>query len=178
MVLVVDPEPDYRRVTFPLYGLPPSWDGPRWVGESAGGVNPDRFQLAHGQRWDGPNLRATSWRPDWYPYPEIGSSIAGMVGALDTNPPDGGGQTWQREIEQLSDALNWEVVPILVDEKEVMFRLITHDDDWGGYSLDKSVAVDMVARSFTRAIQLVRITDAMPYIEGTRAYWRSRGWNG
>jgi hypothetical protein len=187
---IQDHEAFYRRVDFPVYGLDLSWPGPRWVGETGGRQvpypagwkpgdplppsRPGRFGLAHGEPWEGPQLRVTSWHQSEFPYEGVASSFAGHLGLLDTHPPDGGSTESYAEIERRAQALDWQLVSLPVDGVAVPFLLLRNGDDWGAYSQspDHRITLQAYHGFGTEDVVLVTLTDAMPYIEGSRAQWR------
>jgi hypothetical protein len=69
-----------------------------------------------------------------------------------------------------------------LDGDPAAFRLLRHHGDWMAYSEDEQVRIWMDGRGMggfpLEGLELVMITDATPYIEGTRAMWRKKGWMG
>ncbi len=160
----------FRHAPFPLYGLPPSWTGPRWLG---GDETSDRtivaLELAHGNPDDGwlrVEMRSAPHEPDrtglahelWreaHPPP------------LDLPPARFG--AWAEEQERAASSWQpeWEPVEIRVDERPIAGARIHAGDRFvvavpigGGTIVIRGVRWD------PDWLELVSITDLDPYVEG------------
>jgi len=118
-----------------------------------------------------------AWPPD-----EIASSFASGLGLLDPTPPPNYTGEWYDDLEQRAEALDWEVVDILVDEAPVPFNLLRRGGGWEAWSQSDQVRVTLDGRGDSgfplKEVELVTVPDATEYIEGTRANWRKQGWKG
>jgi len=135
-VEITDPEPASRAVTFPLFGLPWSWTGPRWVG-GWGGDPPHQFELAHGGPWDSPVLRVGSHLT--WPSEEIAAAFATSLGFLDHD------LSHHQQVPRAKD-LDWEAVDILVEGEPQSFQLLKKDGDWQAWWQHPNVVVVLDGR--------------------------------
>ena len=171
----VSNEAVYERVSFPLYGLPSSWEGARWVGGWGG----DSFySLAHGGP-DSPVLRVGSFSVSGWRIEDIEIGIATQVDLL-LDRPDPSPEDWLRVMMDLVSALPWEEVTLPVDGELVPFRILRNGSAWEARSMSDEIRVVLDGRfggGFPiDEVTLVRITDAQPYLEGhQRRFGRAGG---
>lgn len=191
---LLDPEPALRTIDFLLYGLSPSWVGPRWVG-GWGGPNlqapdwepphpgPSQVTLGHGEPEAAPSLRVTAYHESsWLPPSELDYEIAeglDLIGPI--SDYDYSGNPYE-ELRHLTADLDWEDIHVDVNGTPVRFRLLRHHGNWMAYPQNEGLHVWLDGRGnggfSLEGLELVTISDATEYIEGTRAKWRSRGWTG
>lgn len=195
-LLVVDPERGLRRerramaewfrsAPFPLYGLPASWAGPRQLGgagsRQARGRTPvvTSLALAHGDpaAEQGPQLRVEvrSDPDDPGAGPELRRALAeelwwaaatgdreaavGGVSGLPADQPDP----------------PWSAVPLRLDGRPVRFELLAEGRHWVALAEVEGRALVLQARDLVpEQVELVRVTDVEPYVEGTERLEEAR----
>jgi hypothetical protein len=153
----------FRAAPFPLYGLPVSWPGPRHLGGSAGrqatGQPPvvTALSLAHGDPLaaQGPQLRVEVRIEPWDPEePALGpgehwGGVDGLAG---------------READS-----DWSEVAILVEGRPVGFELLGRGRHWVARAELGAWTLVLHARDLPIGeVELIRVTDVEPYVEGTR----------
>ena len=163
------------RISFPLFGLPPSWEGDHSFG--AGGITlhadgPDEIHsltLVHGWREDrwARSVAVRSTAPDPYrdryePHVVGDGSIEGMLSEL-------------RELAGLpisDDYLPSEFpLTIPVDGEPRTFVAIEADGWWMALSVGSDASIKIMARQWTiDDVKLVRISDFRPYFEDLRGW--------
>lgn len=158
-------EAAYERVSFPLYGLPKSWEGARWVGGWGG----DFYSLAHGGP-DSPVLRVASFSETGWHIEDIEIGIATEVDLL-LERPDAGPEDWLSVMMGLVDALPWEEITLPVNDERVPFKLLRNGSMWEARSMGDAIRVTLDGRfggGFpVEDVELVTIDDAAPYLEGS-----------
>lgn len=179
-------EERFRAAPFPLYGLPPSWIGGRYLGGGEWGT--DRGQeriralsLVHGVlvRGDGQELIVETSSPQ-----SVGggwlANAAGMVwsgfsssieeAVAEVHPGDPIGR--QESLPAPARAgLNFDV-----DGAATSFDVFLHDDEWVARAEIRDHWLTVEGRPFDPAdVTLVRIQDIDPYILGTRQFNERRG---
>jgi hypothetical protein len=180
----------FEAAPFPLYGLPPSWTGARFLGGwaaqrdyRAGVECTTSMQLGHGERLAdrGPLLLvevdANAW-PRLDP-PNLAERLAhagaGVGSATPTGPrPTGAGTAARAGPAGASPAAVGaeagsavERVEIPVDGEPVSFELLADRRHWVAQGERGDLVVTLEARDFPLAqVQLVRVTDLEPYLAG------------
>lgn len=170
-----------RSVPFPLYGLPPTWTGFRFIGgHGRSGRTITSASLAHAGR---PPLDpdVSELRVEVLPAPEHPSEYGDELThwlAYETAPsPPGDGspeQTarWHIQIERDARTLmqeTWQNVEMLVDGAPRSFRLLERQQAWIARARIGDVEVRLEARRFLHtALELVTVTEVQPYIDGSR----------
>jgi hypothetical protein len=173
----------FRAAPFPLYGLPASWPGPRhlggWGSRRTSGeprVVTD-LVLAHGDPAAargpqlqvevrvgpehpeaGPELRHTLAQDLWWTAAAShagGQAPPGLAGG----PPDPARDP------------PWSPVTISVDGRPVGFDLLGEGRHWVAVGELKGQLLVLRARDLAaEEVELVRVTDVAPYVEGTRQF--------
>jgi hypothetical protein len=155
----------FRAAPFPMYGLPASWTGPRHLGGE--GSRQARGQLrvvtsltlAHGDpaAGHGPELRVEvrSDPDDPGAGPELRQALAVEL-RLAASLED-------READPI-----WSAVPIPVDGQPVTFDLLAEGRHWVAMAELEGRVVVLQARDLApEQVELVRVTDVEPYVDGT-----------
>ncbi|HEY3214409.1 MAG TPA: hypothetical protein VGL16_14535 [Actinomycetota bacterium] len=176
----------FRTAPFPLYGLPRTWRGPRSIGGGAWGgggryVTPTELELVHGDLEDaaGAVLRVTvSSEPE--DQRVCGDYVLRRLAedlwrGQNRPPPDLTAERlheWARDRDR--EILNRETPPahlfhVKVDGRAVPFDRVSEGTAWAAVGLVDDVAIMLRARGIPiEAVELVRLTDVEPYVEGTR----------
>lgn len=182
LLMVVDPARGLRRehlamaerfraAPFPLYGLPASWTGPRHLGgmgsRQARGQPPlvTSLTLAHGDpaAGHGPELRVEvrSDPDDPGTGPELRQALA-----VDLRGGPGG-----RSADQADPP--WSAVRLPVDGQPVTFDLLAEGRHWVALAELEGRALVLQARDLApEQVELVRVTDVEPYVDGTERHPR------
>jgi hypothetical protein len=179
----------FRAAPFPLYGLPASWAGPRHLGGA--GSRQARGQpavvtsltLAHGDpaAEHGPQLRVEVRADPDEPGggPELRRALTddlrlvtaardvrnamGGIGRLPADQPDP----------------PWSAVPIRLDGRPVRFQLLAEGRHWVAVAEVEGRTLVLQARDLApEQVELVRVTDVEPYLEGTERLEESRARRG
>lgn len=196
-LLVVDPARGLRRerqamaerfraAPFPLYGLPASWTGPRHLGGAASRQARGQpavvtsLTLAHGDpaAERGPQLRVeVRADPDdpgggpelrraladdlrWAAAArDVPGNAAGGVGGLPAGRPDP----------------PWSAAPVRLDGRPVRFELLAESRHWVAWAEVEGRTLVLQARDLApEQVELVRVTDVEPYVEGTERLEEAR----
>ena len=173
----------FNAAPFPLYGLPPSWTGARFLGGwaaqrdyRAGVERTTSMQLGHGDRLAdrGPLLLvevdANAW-PRLNP-PNLAERLAhagagaGPGPATPTGPGPAGAAASPAAVgAEAGSAV--ERVEIPVDGAPVSFELLGDGRHWVAQGERGDLVVTLEARDLPLAqVQLVRVTDLEPYLAG------------
>jgi hypothetical protein len=188
-------EESFRTAPFPLYGLPPTWRGLRslgggdWGGTGRHAV-PTELELIHGDP-EGPAgavLRVVVSS-------ELGKREVSRNHALrrlaedlwreQDRPPSG---LPPEHLHEWARARDREVrsretpptapVHVPVDGRPIPFDHISEGTAWAAVGIADDVTITLRARSIAiEAVELRRVTDVDPYIEGTRRLrdrWRTQ----
>ena len=174
----------FRAASFPLCGLPPAWPGPRhlggWEGSWTKGQRPvtTALSLAHGDPLteQGPQLRVEvrAERVE----PELGMTMRvqsrrqlaedlWLQAAPQAHDP-------AQHFEQLAAARRqpnpaWSQVTIPVDGRPVGFEWLAEGRHWVAQAELDDHTLTLHARDLpVESVELVRISDLEPYIEGQR----------
>jgi hypothetical protein len=147
----------FRAAPLPLYGLPPSWSGPRYLGGLQGrGAGRElittALSLGHGDPVvdHGPQLRVEVRAEQDGPE----QAAADLVGNAGGRPDPA-----------------WSQVAILVDGLPATFAWLAEGRDWVAYAELEDRALVLQAHDLpVDGVELVRITDLEPYIQGTRRF--------
>ncbi|HEX2029896.1 MAG TPA: hypothetical protein VHL78_00640 [Actinomycetota bacterium] len=148
----------FQRPPFPLYGLPPSWEGPRSAGgwgATMGRVN--RITLVHGSEGQRGTLAVETWNalPDDALALVRGiaaDELEGDRGAA-SDPSAGGGR--------------WERTTLRVEGKALPFDLARRGDWWAAVGRVPTGVVVLQGHRFPlERLELVRVLDTTPYVEG------------
>jgi hypothetical protein len=184
----------FRASPFPLYGLPASWTGPRHLGgmgsRQARGQPPlvTSLTLAHGDpaAGHGPELRVEvrSDPDDPGTGPELRQALAvdlrwAAASLEDREAEAERGGPGGRPADQ-ADPL-WSTVPLPVDGQPVTFDLLAEGRHWVAMAEVEGRALVLQARDLApEQVELVRVTDVEPYVDGTERLeeaWARRGRN-
>ncbi len=179
----------FRAAPFPLYGLPASWAWPRHLGGA--GSRRARGQpavvtsltLAHGDpaAEHGPQLRVEVRADPDEPGggPELRRALTddlrlvtaardvrnamGGIGRLPADQPDP----------------PWSAVPIRLDGRPVRFQLLAEGRHWVAVAEVEGRTLVLQARDLApEQVELVRVADVEPYLEGTERLEESRARRG
>jgi hypothetical protein len=202
-LLVVDPARGLRRerqelaerfraAPFPLYGLPASWTGPRHLGgmssRQARGQPPlvTSLTLAHGDRaaGHGPELRVEvrSDPDDPGTGPELRQALAVDLRWAAASLEDREGEAARggpggRPADQADPP--WSAVPLPVDGQPVTFDLLAEGRHWVALAELEVRALVLQARDLApEQVELVRVTDVEPYVDGTERLEEARARRG
>ncbi len=175
-----------RAAPFPIYGLPPSWEGPRLLGGMAWGgigrdVGPTELELAHGDPEDptGLMLRVSSslsrGEPD-LPLELVRRQLGEWLWQEQKRPPTGLPQEGLREWVRARDReFRRRVIPsftpvrIPVDGEPVRFDHLPEGRAWVAVGGTDDLTITLRARNLAvEAVELVRVNDVEPYVEGSR----------
>ena len=164
----------FRHPPWPLFGLPVSWQGKRFLGgHSESDTTINALQLAHGDPWnpEAPQLRVeVSGREEplrflaenlWH---QARRAPEGLL------PEEFAAWTTKQmiEIETRPDPA-WGHRTILVDGMPVEFDFLGEGHSWVGRGRIGNVVLTLTARNFSvEDAALVKITDVEPYIRGSR----------
>jgi len=174
----------FRAAPFPLYGLPAAWPGPRylggWEGSWAKGQGPvtTALSLGHGDPLAeaGPQLRVEV-RAEGVE-PELGMTMRvqsrrdlaeelWLQAAPQAHDP-------AEHVEQLAAGRRrpdpaWSQVTIPVDGQPVGFWWLTEGRHWVAHAELDDRTLTLHARDLpVESVELVRVTDLEPYIQGQR----------
>jgi hypothetical protein len=166
-----------RSPPFPMYGLPASWSGLRFIGGHGGGT--DRLDVvcfAHGDPFGlhGPELRVEV-RRDGVPLAELLEDLGRGLGSRPDLPPGMSVSEmprWLQYREELDAKARPErsVIAVRMDGRDVPFDAAEVGDRWTAVAQIEGLVIQVTGRSFPiQDAELVRIEDAGPYIEGSRA---------
>ena len=173
-------EAAFRDPPFPLYGLAPAWVGRRFLGGTGSdGRSLTSLSLAHGDPYDehGVELRVECSIREYDSIEFLRRQAFEELARSARRPPTGATPdeffAWanrsEREIRDLPDPI-WERLDVPVDGRPVAFDLLTEGRVWVAIARVENVFVFMEGRGLPPGdVALVRIADASPYIEGTRA---------
>jgi hypothetical protein len=175
----------FRAAPFPLYGLPASWAGARYLGGSgsrqASGQRPvvTALSLAHGDpaAEHGPQLRVEVRADPDDPGagPELRRTLAEELRWTATVPrpdgegppgPAGGSPSGERGPPEPGPP--WSSVLVRVDGRPVGFDLLAEGRHWVAIAELEGRTLVLQARDLAvERVELVRVTDVEPYVEGT-----------
>lgn len=171
-------EARFRHAPFPLYGLPQTWSGTRRLGGGEWATSSRRetvhaLSLVHGSkvRREGPSLVVETAAPD----PSRGGGTLRCIA----------GQLWFGDAQtieeaQVADRGFWgedqgpadlvrRRVALRIEGRSVPFDTLWQDTEWVGYTKVENYHVTVEGFDFEpEEVDLVRITDVGPYIEGGR----------
>jgi hypothetical protein len=187
-------EQAFRTAPFPLYGLPPTWRGPRSLGGGDGGgtgkhAAPTELELVHGDPEDPADavlrvsvsselgdrevsrnhllrrLAEDLWRERDRPPPGLPPErLHEWVRARD------------REVRS-RETPPAELAYVLVEGRPTPFDHISEGTDWAAVGVADDVTITLRARSIAiEAVKLVSLTNVDQYTEGTRRIrdrWRT-----
>ena len=164
----------FRHPPWPLFGLPVSWQGKRFLGgHSESDTTINALQLAHGDPWnpEAPQLRVeVSGREEplrflaenlWH---QARRAPEGLL------PEEFAGWTTKQmiEIETRPDP-DWGHRTIHVDGMPVEFDFLGEGPSWVGRGRIGNVVLTLTARNLSvEDAALVKIVDVEPYIQGGR----------
>lgn len=161
----------FRRVTFPLFGLPPSYTGPRWVGGWGGTDNVTTSAvLAHGEPFREcvrvEMGRGGNHSDGWILEHELAHHAA--IERLGQGADMGALIRVRREIEMERAGRAWERVTIDVDGAGIPFRYSAEGSFWVATGSVGDMRIVLHGEGFPiREVSLVRV-GVEPYIEGSR----------
>jgi hypothetical protein len=179
-------EAQFRAAPLPLYGLPPSWAGPRHLGgyghrqAKGGGPVVTSMSLAHGDPLasHGPELRVEV-RAD----PEEPARAPGAEAELRRLLADD--LRWQAAVAAGQDPgpwgapaageAAWSEVTVPVDGRPVAFSWLAEDRHWVAHAELEDRTLVLFARDLPPdQVALVRVRDVEPYLAGTRRIEEAR----
>lgn len=174
-------EESFRSLPFPLYGLPPTWRGARFIGgHGRSGRIITSASLGHADR-SPLDPEVSELRVKVTPSPEHTSRHGDefthwLAHATAPDPPlDATPEEiarWHIQIERAARALMqevWRDVEIPVDGAPRAFRLLERKQAWIACGRVEDHDVRLEARRFAHArLELVTVTDVEPYIDGGR----------
>jgi hypothetical protein len=174
----------FRAAPFPLYGLPPAWPGPRhlgsWEGSWTKGQRPvtTALSLGHGDPLaeEGPDLRVEVRVEDVDPKhaATMGVGRRRMLAEdlwIQAAPQ---GHDIAQHVEQLTAARRrpdpaWSQVTIPVDGRPVSFWWLVEGRHWVALAEPDGRTLALHGRDLpVESVELVRVTDLEPYIQGQR----------
>jgi hypothetical protein len=170
-----------RSPPFPLYGLPTSWTGGRFVGGYGGGDKArlvSNIELGHGDPTtaSSPELRVQTAIPDNPEQLELDDLARSLDHTATRPPPDLQPEAFARwEAERCRGEAptaepNWAHLSIAVDGRPVRFHYLSQGDSWVARARAGDIWVTLSARNFPiDGIELVTVEDVEPYIAGWRA---------
>ncbi|WP_199429734.1 hypothetical protein [Qaidamihabitans albus] len=148
----------FRAAPFPLYGLPPSWPGARYLSSSAHASGPGipprvtALELGHG---------APAGRDTAYLHVET------LADKTDRAAHRSELAEWlwlETDVEEPADAA-WSTATIAVDGRPVDFDLLFCGENWVALAEVGGRPVVLSARRFdVETVELVRISDVEPYV--------------
>jgi hypothetical protein len=166
------------RLSFPVFGLPPSWDGDRWLGADKVGVGGPRgdeilaLQLGHGWR-DLMALRCLSVRST-VPDPCADRYTPRVVGR---DPMDQAiyelRHRWGLPVPEGYVLPAESPLTILVDGEPTRFSAIFSEEWWMALHVASNVSIRVIAKRFemeAEDVELVTITDFHRYLEDLRGW--------
>ena len=193
-----DVEAMIRSSSLPLYGLPPAWEGQRFLGGwGTGGTGVNQVTLGHGSPDDqaGPLLRVEVARrqpvdadPEYVrarlvqelrnmapPPPSVPPPVSppspGGTGVSVWAVPAGPGLSEQGDFEPEADPPDeaWRTTRIRVNGQVVEFSCLVEGDDWIGRTTLAEVSVTVSAHHFPMdQVDLRRVSDLDPYFALSR----------
>jgi hypothetical protein len=174
----------FRAAPFPLYGLPPAWPGPRylggWEGSWTKGKRPvtTALSLGHGDPLveEGPNLRVEVRVEDVGPEHPATTGVGRrrMLAEdlwIQAAPQ---GHDIAQHVEQLAAARRrpdpaWSQVAIPVDGRPVGFWWLAEGRHWVALAELNGRTLALHGRDLpVESVELVRVSDLEPYIQGQR----------
>ncbi len=163
----------FRRTALPLYGLPASYEGARWLGGWGGYDEGDLSSatLAHGEPMkECLRVEITMQRHDGdlaHAIRELAHHAA--LESLQPNPDMGDLIRRTNEIMSSPDAFATARVPIDVDGVPVTFSVMSHGTFWVGVAPIGDAYLRLHGERFPLdGVALARVTDVEPYITGTQ----------
>jgi hypothetical protein len=173
-----------RSPPFPLYGLPDSWHGPRFIGGTGwGGIGREAriesIELAHGDPLDatGPRLGVESSvaHPRWPRGMVLRDLAVGLWRETEPPPADLPPErflSWvdarDREIRR-RETPPFEPMEISVDGRPFRFDQLSSGASWVAYGMVDDVTLRLSGRNLPAGgVALVTVADAEPYIAGSR----------
>ncbi len=169
----IDEEALFRSAPFPLYGLPRWYEGHRYLGGSyASGMDAVALSLLHGSRHEGePALDVETSRLKkghgggpmrvladiyWDIRDADPVAIADRLRAMDLEPAS------LDDVSRSSERIS-------VDGATSAFAVISRDEDWVARTEVDGRLLTIDGWAFPLAsVELVRIDDVLPYVEGSR----------
>ncbi len=178
----------FRNAPFPLYGLPPSWTGERFLGGSAvrgtrdeaGWTETiDALSLGHGSIVEGrgATLIVGTATPAHRPANGVLEQFASHLWRGDASTPEAAMTLYREESmeqEPPSDLTPLSIrgeASISIDDYRVRFDVVFGKGVWAGRATVGSNEVIVRGRDWDiEGVALVRIVDLDPYIAGTRQF--------
>lgn len=173
-------ETRFANAPFPLYGLPPDWEGTRFLGGGWWGGSPGREQtkalsLVHGTniQGDGPMLAVeTSSEPSTGG--DVLETVAGMIRS--GHAPDVRGAI--EDLDGTGMARGHDPAGVRRDRREFVvdsdattFDLLAYGEEWVAWAEVGRVLVMVTGNPFDpNDVELVRVTDLEPYVHGSRQH--------
>lgn len=165
----------WRSVPLRLYGLPPMWNGPRFLGgwgSHRKGIT--SLELLHGDALgEGSQLRVEVLADPYDLHPR--SLAMALWHEAERPPPASPGAeifAWrdarEREIASRPDP-EWRPMSIPVDGRSVEFQLLSEGASWVAHAQVEELRLILRGRDFpVDEVDLVSVKDVEPYIEGSR----------
>jgi hypothetical protein len=170
----------FRNAPFPLYGLPPSWTGERFLGGSAvSGETIHALSLGHGSIVEGrgATLIVGTATPGQRPSNGPLEQFASHLWSGDASTPEAAMTLYPEESMEQEPPSDLTPLPIrgkasiAIDGARVRFDVVFGNGVWAGRATVGSNDVLVRGRDWDiEGVALVRIVDLDPYIAGTRRF--------
>jgi hypothetical protein len=178
----------FRAAPFPLYGLPASWVGGRFLGGWAAGGAPgrettDALSLVHGDAVEGrgPTLRVETATPGRHGADGALEMFANFLWYGDAPTPQKAMALYEEQYGQhsIESGPPRDLTPlpirgsaeIRIDGRSILFDVVLGDGVWAGRTDVDAHVVTVCGREWDlEGLSVVRIVDIDPYIDGTRRF--------
>jgi hypothetical protein len=170
-------ETRFANAPFPLYGLPPDWEGKRFLGGGWWGGPPGREQTKALSLVHGTNIQGTGPMLVVETASELSTggdaleAVAGMIrsghapdvrGAIE----DLDGRGWRGAIDPAG--VRRDQREFVVDGDATTFDLLAYENEWVAWAEVGRVLVTVTGNPFDpNGAELVRVTDLAPYVQGS-----------
>ncbi|MGH2652881.1 MAG: hypothetical protein ACRDHV_00835 [Actinomycetota bacterium] len=171
----------FRDPPFPLYGLPPSWQGPRFLGGMGRDAGVTQLELAHGGPDDpsGMELRASSSvargepdLPEEFLLRELAESLWHEVHRPPPDLPAERFHAWAESREReyrRRETPPFSQVVIPMDGEPTRFASLAEESTWVALGRTGHVTITLRGRNLdVGQVELVTVRDVEQYIEGSR----------
>jgi hypothetical protein len=174
----------FRRAPFPLYGLPPSWKGGRFLGGSGwsndqGQETVHELSLVHGAAVEGrgPTLVVQTATPGWRAADGVLLHFADFLWHGDATTPAQAMVLLREEAMTTEEHHDLTPLPvrgiadISIEDRLIPFDVFFGNGVWVGRANVGSNVVTVRGREWDfKGLSLVLILDIEPYIDGTRRF--------
>jgi hypothetical protein len=173
----------FRDRAFTIYGLDPSWEGPRFIGEvgsgwHAGAGDVGELELVHGDAShpSGMLVRVAS-SPSSIGEPRDRRRELAEQLWLEAQPPPAHESLerfidWEDAVERdrrSRPTPDFRTIELSVDEEPISFSFLFEQNAWVALGSKEDVTISITARDIgIEDVSLVTIRDVEPYIEGRR----------